>query len=88
MAYYYVIASATGRSKNGRKAKIMSKTQTAEIRSIRQALRAEFGARQYRITLGGEIHVNGTMPNTNQAGWYLYGTIDSAETLARLGLDA
>jgi hypothetical protein len=59
---------------------------TTSISTIRAALRNEFGARQYRITRDGEIHVYGTMPNTNTVGWYLCGTIDSAETLARLGL--
>lgn len=56
------------------------------ISTIRAALIDQFGARQYRITRDGEIHVHGTMPNTNQVGWYLYGAIDSAETLARLGV--
>ena len=69
----------------------MSKSQSAETSSIeasaiRQLLRSEFGARKYRITRDGEIHVHGTMPNTNRTGWYLYGCIDSAETLARLGI--
>ncbi len=26
---------------------------------------------KYRITKGGEVHFYGTMPNTNQIGWYL-----------------
>ncbi len=58
----------------------------SNITTIRAALIKEFGARQYRITSDGEIHVHGTMPNTNQTGWYLFGAVDSAETLARLGL--
>lgn len=58
----------------------------SSITSIRAALISTFGARQYRITRDGEIHVYGTMPNTNTVGWYLYGTISSTETLARLGL--
>jgi ABC-type multidrug transport system ATPase subunit len=28
------------------------------------------------IKRNGEIHAYGTMPNTNQSGWYLYGTRD------------
>ncbi len=56
------------------------------ITTIRAALIKQFGARQYRITAAGEIHVRGTMPNTNQVGWYLYGYTNSAETLASLGL--
>lgn len=51
---------------------------------IRKALRIEFGTRNYRITKNGEIHVYGTMPNTNQEGWYLYGWIGDAQTIARI----
>ena len=60
----------------------------SSINTIRAALRTLFGARQYRITRDGEIHVHGTMPNTNQVGWYLFGRIDSAHTKAELGLSA
>ena len=28
---------------------------------------------KYRITSAGEIHFYGTMPNSNQIGWYLIG---------------
>ncbi len=28
------------------------------------------------IKRNGEIHAHGTMPNTNQSGWYLYGYRD------------
>lgn len=56
----------------------------SNISTIRAALIRQFGARQYRITRGGEIHVYGTMPNSNQFGWYLFGAVDCAETLARL----
>ena len=58
----------------------------SNLSNIRAALINEFGARQHRITRDGEIHVYGTMPNTNQTGWYLYGRIDNAQTLAQLGL--
>lgn len=27
----------------------------------------------YRITAGDEVHFFGTMPNTNQVGWFLFG---------------
>ena len=64
-----------------RKANIMS-----NIKTLRSALVAKFGARQYRITSGGEIHVYGTMPNTNTVGWYLYGATSDNETNSRLGL--
>lgn len=56
------------------------------ITAIRTALRNEFGTRKYRITRDGDIHVYGTMPNTNTVGWYLYGRTDSTETMCRLGL--
>lgn len=56
----------------------MSKTQ------IRAILRNAFGPRGYRITREGEIHIYGQMPNTDQVGWYFFGHLDSAETLARI----
>lgn len=56
------------------------------ISTLRTALRTRFGARQYRITRDGDIHVHGTMPNTNQTGWYLYGYVGARETEQRLGL--
>ncbi len=44
-------------------------TQT-EIRAlIRRA--AQGRDCKYRITRDGEVHFYGTMPNTNQTGWYL-----------------
>ena len=49
---------------------------------IRTALKAAYD--NVRITRDGEIHVFGVMPNTNQTGWYLYGRINSAETLAHI----
>jgi hypothetical protein len=39
---------------------------------IRKALRAKFGARRYRITRSGELHVYGVMPNSNSVGWWFY----------------
>jgi hypothetical protein len=39
--------------------------------TLRAAPRAKFGDRQYRITRDDEIHVYGTMPNTNATGWYV-----------------
>lgn len=52
--------------------------------TIRNILRNAFGARKYRITRDGEIHVHGTMPNTSQTGWYLFGRVGNAETESRL----
>ena len=54
------------------------------ITAIRAALRNAFGDRKYRITRDGEIHVFGTMRNTNQTGWYLFGYVGDAETAARI----
>ena len=54
------------------------------ITTIRKILRNTFGSRKYRITRDGEIHVYGTMPNTNQTGWYLFGHLGDAVTEARL----
>jgi hypothetical protein len=93
-AYICVIASAMGRSENGRKATIMSKSQSVETSNIaasaiRQALRREFGARKYRITSTGEIHVYGPMASaTHIIGWSLYGHVSDQQTLCNLGLDA
>jgi hypothetical protein len=69
---------------NPRRETMSTKSTTS---AIRQALRQRFGSHQYRITAVGAIHARGTMPNTNAFGWYLYGRIDSAETLARLGIE-
>lgn len=72
----------------------MSKSKSVEPRNIaasaiRQALRREFGARQYRITRDGEIHVYGPMTNaTHIIGWSLYGHVSDQQTLCNLGLDA
>ena len=40
---------------------------------IRTAVKSIFGSKNARVTRNGEIHVRGTMPNTNQVGWYLMG---------------
>lgn len=52
--------------------------------AIRTALREAFGAGNYRITRNGEIHIYGHMPNSGVVGWYLYGWMDDAETIARI----
>ena len=44
-------------------------------KAVRAAIRRhvqQVGAERYRITSDGEVHVYGTMPNANQAGWYLF----------------
>jgi len=54
------------------------------IEKIRKILRSEYGNRNYRITSDGEIHIYGTMPQTNQIGWYLYGHVCDQETNRKL----
>jgi len=49
---------------------IMITKTDAEVRS---AVKSIFGAINARVTRNGEVHVRGTMPNTNQVGWYLLG---------------
>lgn len=56
------------------------------IAQARAAIRNKFGARQYRITREGVIHVRGTMPNTNTEGWYVFGAMGCSQTLHSLGL--
>ena len=40
----------------------------------RRIIKAYADARsiRYRITATGEVHFHGTMPNTNDAGWYFF----------------
>jgi hypothetical protein len=52
--------------------------------NVRKVLSARYGARNYRITQDGEIHVYGTIPNTNQVGWFLFGYIDDNYTKNRI----
>ena len=40
---------------------------------VRAAVKIIFGAKNARVAKNGEVHVKGTMPNTNQTGWYLLG---------------
>jgi len=43
------------------------------------ALRAKYGAGQFRITQNDEVHVYGLMPNARTVGWWLMGDILTAE---------
>tara|TARA_R110000868_G_scaffold309716_2_gene570970 strand:+ start:453 stop:659 length:207 start_codon:yes stop_codon:yes gene_type:complete len=52
------------------------------IKTLRAALRAQFGARKYKITGTAcceQVHVYGLMPNAKTVGWWLMGDILSAE---------
>ena len=46
------------------------------MKKLRAALRAKFGARQYRITRRGEVHAYGVLPNAAVIGWYFFGYIE------------
>lgn len=56
--------------------------------AIRAALYAKFGKGNARIGADGTIRVFGTMPNTNQEGWYEFGHAGDQQTLNNLGLSA
>ena len=63
--------------------------KTISRETLRAALRAEYGARKYKIlgTAGCEqVHIYGLMPNSNTIGWWLMGDIFHAECW--LGLHA
>ena len=47
--------------------------------ALRELLRSEFGARRYQIRADQTVHAYGQMPNTNQTGWYLLGSIAEVE---------
>jgi hypothetical protein len=66
----------------------MSKSSTTpSIAAIRRALRAEFGARKYRITREGEVHVYGPMTNAEHIiGWALFGHLREKQLLLDLDL--
>jgi|TARA_R110000868_G_scaffold317530_1_gene578362 hypothetical protein len=53
--------------------------KTISRETLRAALRAKFGAGNYRITQNDEVHIYGLMPNARDVGWWLMGDILSAE---------
>jgi hypothetical protein len=53
--------------------------KTISRETLRAALRAQFGAGNYRITQNDEVHIYGLMPNARTVGWWLMGDILSAE---------
>ena len=56
---------------------------TTYNKQLREKLRAEFGARKYRICGHGaatEVQVSGRMPNATETGWWLLGSIKEAES--------
>ncbi len=64
-----------------KRSNIMQNKHTHEqrIATLRAALRAKYGARQYRITSSGDIHIYSQMPNSTVTGWWLMGNLQQAE---------
>jgi hypothetical protein len=60
------------------------KTQTMSGRQIRDALRAKFGARKFKVHQDGSISAYGRMPNAHVTGWYLFGFTNDPQTIATL----
>ena len=62
-----------------------SYTQTASYYAnqrtmkLRELLRRDYGAGQYRLTKDCDVHVYGKMPNSIVTGWYLLGSRRSVE---------
>ena len=50
------------------------------VTELRKILRELYGARRYRITSTGEIHVYGRMPNTDVIGWRYAGAVGDHAT--------
>ena len=46
---------------------------------LREALRAKYGARNYRIDRNDQVYVYGRYPNSHSVGWWLMGDILGAE---------
>lgn len=55
-------------------------TDNQRTARLRELLRRDYGAGKYRLTKDGNVHVYGTMPNTNRASWYLLGSRRHVET--------
>ena len=53
--------------------------KTISRETLRAALRAQYGAGQYRITQNDEVYIYGLMPNARLLGWWLMGDILTAE---------
>lgn len=58
---------------------IMNIVEIKTDAEIRKAVKEIFGAKNARVTKNGEVHVKGTMPNTNKTGWYLLGFTGQTE---------
>jgi hypothetical protein len=47
--------------------------------TLRELLRRDYGAGKYRITMDGDVHAYGRMPNGIETGWHLLGSRRSVE---------
>lgn len=47
-------------------------------KTLRDALRAKYGTRCYRITRTDEVHIYGLAPNSRVVCWWLMGDIQTA----------
>jgi hypothetical protein len=54
------------------------------IPQIRTLLEARFGAKNFRITRTGAIHVYAIAPNTGRVMWWFWGYVGAADTELRL----
>ena len=55
------------------------KGRQQRIAALRKALADRYGARRYRITVDGDVHVYGQMPNSIVTGWWYMGDLEQAE---------
>jgi len=49
--------------------------RSSDVKIARAYVAALPGVERVRITRQGDVHAYGTMPNTNQTGWYLAGSV-------------
>jgi hypothetical protein len=62
--------------------------RTKDAKQARIILTLRFGTKNFRIGKDGTIRVHGTMPNTNQEGWYELGNLTDPQTRASLHMGA
>ena len=62
----------------------MAIIKTKSDAEVRAAVKTIFGAKNALVTKNGEVHIKGTMPNTNQAGWYLLGFTGQPELYEKI----
>jgi hypothetical protein len=48
------------------------------MKRLRIALRAKYGARHYRITRTGDVHIYGFAPHSRVECWWLMGDVQTA----------